>query len=97
MLWGPHQRDDWYGQQPNWPSTVKNAVFFNEPNEPSQCNMAASDSVSYWMNDMVPLRSKGINLGGAATTSAPNGLTWVQNIIQDCKNYGNSAADCTPE
>lgn len=97
MLWGPHQTHDWWSQQGNWPSTVKNALFFNEPNEPSQCNMAAGDSVSYWMNDFLPMRRRGIRLGGAATTSHPNGLTWSQDFERLCVQYGNSRADCTPD
>ncbi|RSH94036.1 hypothetical protein EHS25_006690 [Saitozyma podzolica] len=95
MLWGPNQVGDWWGQQSSWPSTVKNALFFNEPNEASQSNVAASDAIQYWMNDMVPLRtSKGVSLGGAATTSAPDGLTWIQSFQSLCTQYGNSAADC---
>jgi hypothetical protein len=97
MLWGPNQVNDWYAQQTSWPSTVKNALFFNEPNEGSQCNMEAGQSVSYWMNEMVPLRKKGISLGGAATTSAPSGLQWVLDFETACVNAGNSKADCTPE
>jgi hypothetical protein len=96
MLWGPNQVADWNAQQGSWPSTVKNALFFNEPNEGSQCNMNADDSVAYWMNEMVPLKSKGINLGGAATTSAPSGLQWVLDFQRICVQYGNSQADCTP-
>ena len=98
MLWGPNQVSDWWNAQGSWPSTVKNALFFNEPNEASQCNMAASDSVQYWMNDMVPVRhNKGVAIGSAATTNAPSGLTWVQDLISLCQQYGNSQADCTPE
>jgi len=96
MLWGPKQVGDWYAQMPNWPSTVKNALFFNEPNEGSQCNISPGDSVSYWMNDMVPLKAKGIALGGAATTSAPSGLQWVLDFKNACVGAGNSVADCTP-
>lgn len=64
--------------------------------------MAASDSVSYWMNNMAPLRSKGtakkgIALGGAATTSAPSGLAWIQEFQTLCTQYGNSASDCALE
>lgn len=58
--------------------------------------MAPSDSVSYWMNDMVPLKSKGIALGGAATTSAPDGVEWILNFKKACTGAGNSDADCTP-
>lgn len=97
MLWGPHQVSDFWAQQANWPNTVKNALFFNEPNEHSQCNVAASDSVSYWMNDFLPLRQKGIALGAAATTSAPSGLVWNRDAISACISAGNSKADCTPE
>ena len=67
---------------------------YQEPNEVSQSNMAAADSVSFWMNDMVPLKSKGVALGGAATTSAPTGLQWIQDFQNDCTQQGNSAADC---
>ena len=68
-----------------------------EPNEGSQSNMAAKDSVSYWMNNMVPLRAKGIALGGAATTSAPDGLQWILDFQKACVADGNSAADCKME
>ncbi|KAK1924870.1 glycosyl hydrolase catalytic core-domain-containing protein [Papiliotrema laurentii] len=97
MLWGPKQVSDWHAQQANWPNTVKHALFFNEPNEVSQCNISPGDSVQYWMNDFLPLRSKGIALGSAATTSAPSGLTWVRDAINACTSAGNSRADCTPD
>lgn len=29
MLWGPKQVSDWHAQMSQWPSTVKNALFFN--------------------------------------------------------------------
>jgi len=47
------------------------------------------------MNDMVPMKSKGIALGGAATTSAPGGVQWILNFKTACTNQGNSATDCT--
>ncbi|EIW69392.1 hypothetical protein TREMEDRAFT_38998 [Tremella mesenterica DSM 1558] len=97
MLWGPNQVSDWWGQQGHWPNTVKNAFFFNEPNEQSQSNIAAGASVQYWMNDYLPLRNKGIALGSAATTNAPSGVQWVMDSISACKQYGNAAADCQPD
>ena len=97
MLWDPGHITDWYAQQPFWPNTVKNALFFNEPNIHSQANYAAEESVSYWMNDMVPLRSRGIALGGAAPTNAPSGIQWVKDALAACVGAGNSKADCTPE
>lgn len=97
MLWGPHQLGDWHANQASWPSSVKNALFFNEPNEGSQCNVAANDAIGYWMNDYLPIRQKGIALGSAATTNAPSGLQWNKDFIAACVGAGNSRADCTPE
>ena len=97
MLWGPHQLGDWHSQQAQWPGTVKNALFFNEPNEAGQANISPGDSLGYWMNDYLPVRQKGIRLGGAATTSAPSGLQWVLDFESICVQAGNSAADCTNE
>lgn len=97
MLWGPHQLGDFHSLQASWPGTVKNALFFNEPNEPSQCNMSPQDSIPYWMNDFLPLRQRGVRLGGAATTSAPSGLQWVLDFERVCVEWGNSEADCKNE
>ena len=97
MLWGPHQLGDWHSLQNSWPSAVKSALFFNEPNESGQANISPQDSVGYWMNDYLPVRQKGIRLGGAATTSAPSGLQWVLDFERICVEWGNSAADCTNE
>lgn len=97
MLWGPHQLGDFHSLQASWPGTVKNALFFNEPNEPSQCNMSPQDSIPYWMNDFLPLRQNGVRLGGAATTSAPSGLQWVLDFERVCVEWGNSEADCRNE
>jgi hypothetical protein len=95
MLWGPHQVGDWNTNQNTWGNNVKYVLFFNEPNEPSQCNMGAGDSVAFWMNNFVPIKSRGIALGGAATTSAPSGLQWVLDFQKLCTQYGNSAEDCS--
>ncbi|WVQ78374.1 hypothetical protein IAT38_000460 [Cryptococcus sp. DSM 104549] len=97
MYWGVKQQSDWYAQMASWPSTVKNALFFNEPNQVGQCDISAGDAVQYWMNDFLPLRAKGVRLGNAATTNAPSGLQWVQDFATACTNAGNSAADCTSD
>ncbi|WVW82976.1 hypothetical protein I302_104992 [Kwoniella bestiolae CBS 10118] len=97
MLWGPGHVSDWYAQQPSWPSTVRNALFFNEPNQKGQCDVSASDAVQYWINDFLPLRSKGIRLGHAAPTSAPDGLVWIQDFFKACTGAGHSQADCSAD
>lgn len=100
MLWGPSSDlvSAWWAAQSSWPSSVKHALFFNEPNESSQSNVAVNDAISYWMNDYLPVRaSKGLLLGSAATTSAPSGLTWVTDFPTACTGAGNSAADCAAD
>jgi len=95
MLWGPNQVSDWWNAQASWPSSVKNVFFLNEPEISGQSDIAAADAVSLWMNDYLPVRSKGMQLGGAAVTSDPGGLEWVQDFYAACTNDGNSAADCS--
>ncbi|OCF36500.1 hypothetical protein I316_01749 [Kwoniella heveanensis BCC8398] len=94
MLWGPSHKDDWWAQMGSWPSTVKNALFFNEPNQVGQCDVSAEDAVNYWINDFLPLRAKGIRLGGPAVTNAPSGHDWIQAFQTACAAQGHSAADC---
>lgn len=78
MLWGPKQRDDFNALKGTWGDNVHHVLFYNEPNEGSQCNMPSDhwETISDWINLLVPLRSK-YQLGAAATTSAPSGLDWV--------------------
>ncbi|AAW41614.1 hypothetical protein CNBB2240 [Cryptococcus deneoformans B-3501A] len=97
MLWGPKQVSDWHAQMSQWPSTVENALFFNEPNQVGQCDISAADAVTYWVTDYLPVRASGIRLGGAATTSAPDGLQWVLDFVKACTDAGNSAADCAAD
>lgn len=97
MLWGVKQIGDWHSQQASWPNTVKNALFFNEPNDAGQAHIDASNAVQYWMNDFLPVRQRGIKLGAAAVTNAPSGIVWVREMIETCVSWGNARADCTPE
>ncbi|WVF72087.1 hypothetical protein IAT40_006899 [Kwoniella sp. CBS 6097] len=94
MLWGPGHKDDWWAQMGSWPSSVKNALFFNEPNQVGQCDVSAEDAVNYWINDFLPLRAKGIRLGGPAVTNAPSGHDWIKAFQTACTAQGHSAADC---
>jgi hypothetical protein len=60
------------------------ALFINEPNEAGQANMSPQDAVGLWNQYMEPLRAQGYRLGSAATSSNPNGLTWMQNFFSAC-------------
>ncbi|KAL1406848.1 hypothetical protein Q8F55_006257 [Vanrija albida] len=98
MLWGVKQVGDWNAQRGSWPAGVKNALFFNEPNQVGQSDISPGDALQYWMNDFLPVRSQqGLRLGHAGTTSAPDGLTWVLDFYNVCTGAGNSAADCSAD
>ncbi|WOO84422.1 Alkali-sensitive linkage protein 1 [Vanrija pseudolonga] len=98
MLWGVKQVGDWNAARGSWPSSVKNALFFNEPNQSGQSDISVNDALQYWMNDYLPARTQnGLRLGHAGTTSAPNGLTWVTDFYNVCTGAGNSAADCSAD
>ncbi|KAH7341264.1 glycosyl hydrolase catalytic core-domain-containing protein [Rhizoctonia solani] len=67
----------------------KNILGMNEPELPAQANMAAQDGVSFWKTHLEPLKSTGVRLGSAATTSGPNGKAWMQEFFALC------AGSCT--
>jgi len=82
QLWGDRQVD----------SFVKNVVKgyathvmgMNEPNQSGQSDMSPEHGAYLWKTYIQPLKSQGYTLVSPATTSAPNGLTWVQNMLKAC-------------
>jgi len=56
----------------------------NEPNQQGQSDMSPQDGVNLWKSVMEPARSGGCKLVSPATTSAPSGLTWMQEFIKLC-------------
>jgi len=82
QLWGDDQITDFV-------KVVKkgyaNMVFgFNEPNEPLQSNMQVSHGVQLWQKYLEPLRYQGYQLISPATSSNPNGMTWVKQFKSEC-------------
>jgi len=77
MLWGDNQISE-------FTKLVKqgytDAVMgFNEPNETGQSNMTPAHGASLWKQYIEPLRYQGYTmLVSPATSSAPNGMTWVK-------------------
>ncbi|KAG9123389.1 hypothetical protein FRC07_015008 [Ceratobasidium sp. 392] len=86
-------------------SGVKNVLGMNEPQEPSQANLSPQDAAAMWKTYLEPLKAAGVRLGSPATTSAPNGKTWLQDFLTACDGcsvdfialhwYGNVAAEFT--
>jgi hypothetical protein len=60
------------------------ALFLNEPNEPGQSNIDAATAAGMWKTYMEPLKSQGYTLVSAATSSNPNGVTWMQDFFAAC-------------
>ncbi|KAG8765915.1 hypothetical protein FRC12_007196 [Ceratobasidium sp. 428] len=63
---------------------IKNILAMNEPQEPSQSNLSPQDAAAMWKTYLEPLKAAGVRLGSPATTSAPNGKTWLQDFLTAC-------------
>ncbi|KAJ4472303.1 glycosyl hydrolase catalytic core-domain-containing protein [Lentinula aciculospora] len=63
---------------------AKYALFLNEPNESGQSNIDAADAAGLWKQYMEPLKALGYQVGSAATSSNPNGMTWTQDFFTAC-------------
>lgn len=64
-----------------------NAPLFptiNEPNEGGQANMDPGSGVAFWKQYVKPIRDMGKKVTSPATSSNPNGLTWVKNFKSQC-------------
>ncbi|QRV75529.1 glycoside hydrolase family 128 protein [Ceratobasidium sp. AG-Ba] len=82
----------------------KDVLGMNEPQEPTQANLTAQEGATMWKTYLEPLKSAGVRLGSPATTSAPNGKTWIQDFLTACDGgcsvdfialhwYGNIASE----
>jgi hypothetical protein len=65
------------------------ALGFNEPNESGQSNMTPEHAAALWIQYIEPLKALGYRLGSPATSSNPNGLTWMQNFFTACNGGCN--------
>ncbi|KAJ1311325.1 hypothetical protein OPQ81_009820 [Rhizoctonia solani] len=57
---------------------------YNEPNQGDQSNMSAQEGAALWDELIKPLKQKGAKLVSPATTSAPSGITWIQDMMNAC-------------
>lgn len=82
MLWGFKQEGDFKAQV----STDNCGLIFgmNEPNQDGQSDMSAAAGATLWNTLVRPLKEKGCQLVSPATTSAPSGKKWMQDMINAC-------------
>lgn len=83
QLWGWNQVDDFKKKVVKGYSNV--VLGCNEPNEPGQSNMDVGSGIALWQQYIQPLKAQGYRLGSPATSSNPNGLTWVKDFVAGCK------------
>lgn len=82
QLWGDKSKDSFMSI-----SKTSNAPLylgFNEPNEPGQSDMTVSHGIELWKEAMTPVKQAGKKVASPATSSNPNGLTWVKNFRDQC-------------
>jgi hypothetical protein len=87
QLWGPSYTDSFSSTVVEGYANI--ALGFNEPNEAGQSNMDPGTAASLWIQYIEPLKAKGYRVGSPATSSNPNGLTWMQNFFAACNGGCN--------
>jgi hypothetical protein len=86
MLWGPNQTADFTATIDD---TIANrhvtaVLGMNEPQETGQSSLTPDQGAQMWKTYLEPLRAKGVRLGSPAPSSAPSGLTWLQDFLSSC-------------
>lgn len=86
MLWGDRQVGD-FENTVHSPIAGGNLLYgFNEPNQGGQSNMDPQHGCDLWHQHIQPKAAQGFKLITPATSSAPNGLTWVKNFMKCCSD-----------
>ncbi|KIM72213.1 glycoside hydrolase family 128 protein [Piloderma croceum F 1598] len=86
MLWGQAQAAEFSStiNQTIASQHVSAVLGMNEPQEPQQSNLTPDQGAQMWMTYLEPLRQQGVRLGSPAPSSAPSGLTWLQDFLASC-------------
>jgi hypothetical protein len=64
--------------------TLRIDMDLNRPNEPGQANLSPQDAVTLYREYCYPLKAHGYKLGSPATSSNPNGYTWMEEFFKLC-------------
>ncbi|THG97742.1 hypothetical protein EW026_g4312 [Hermanssonia centrifuga] len=82
MLWGTDQIDEF--ESVVTAGYAKYILGFDEPNESDQSNLDPYTAASLWQQHIEPKRALGYQTCSPATSSNPNGFTWMQNFFDAC-------------
>ncbi|THH33735.1 hypothetical protein EUX98_g414 [Antrodiella citrinella] len=95
MMWGDKDAAAMPALLANEATDNNNLVLFiNEPNEPGQSNMTPQHACDLYHQYLKPAEARGYKFIMPATSSNPNGLTWVQNFrscCTDCDGFVGTA------
>jgi hypothetical protein len=79
MFWGENHAQDFSDNVLNSNNNYGVALAMNEVNEVSQANIDPGTGAWQWRQYVLPLRqNKGYYIVSPSTTSAPSGITWMQ-------------------
>ncbi|KAI0071293.1 hypothetical protein K474DRAFT_640459 [Panus rudis PR-1116 ss-1] len=84
MLWGDNQIQQFQNDVKASPGKNDVILGFNEPNQAGQSNMDPQHGCALWKQYIQPKKELGYTLVSPATSSAPNGFTWVQEFMNCC-------------
>jgi hypothetical protein len=88
MLWGYHQIADFDRLVVNGYADC--VLGMNEVNQVGQAIMSVQEGIDLWQSHIAHLANEGYSiLGSPATTSAPDGLTWVQAFLEGVSTKPN--------
>jgi hypothetical protein len=83
MLWGANQVADFERLvKPGYADTI---LGFNEPNLDSQSGLNPAEAAKLWKDHIQTKKKYGYRLISPATTSAPSGIDWLQDMLDECK------------
>ncbi|KAL1760559.1 glycosyl hydrolase catalytic core-domain-containing protein [Schizophyllum commune] len=83
MYWGERQTEQFSGSINDTIDAydVKHVLAFNEPQQEGQADINVTRALELWTDYLLPLRDAyGVKLGSPAPTSAPDGMTWLQDF-----------------
>ena len=74
-------------------------LSFNEPDGPTSTggsNVSPELAATTFMQEIEPLKKRGVKLGAPAVTGADSGLSWLQNFFAACDQSGGCSVDFIP-
>jgi len=92
MLWGADKESEFRAQVMDSGANYGIALAMNEVNEEHQANMDVGTALGLWNSLLVPLKSRGWTVISPSTTSAPSGLEWMKQWMNQVQTKPDAVA-----